>query len=384
MAQIDTSSYEKIYDLTYYGNTTKMNNLLNQQDETTLASWQTNGTNRCEYNSENRIGAYSGWNIPSGIFIDYVHFYVTRFSGQNKTLYATIQYKDAGGTWHDVQDIEVTTTIPYPSNVVTVSVRATAYGIRWIHYKEPVKSSSNNIFFSGLTLFAPDLPFYTVHYEANGGTGTMADQNINVDEPTALSPNAFTREDHIFRGWSTTAGGSVEYTDGQVVENLASENETVTLYAVWQTAPLGIFIQYNKSENIKVDKEIETILSLSGVLKSETSIIDPVILFGGDITAVAGANYMTIPKFGRSYFITNIRSIRNGLFEISAHVDVLSSFADEIRGCSGIVARNEALYNLYLRDDQIQTMARPRFQQLLFENGYEPDVDDVSYILAVV
>ena len=384
MAQIDTSSFEKIYDLTYYGNTTKMNNLLNQQDETTLATWQASGTNRCEYNSENRIGAYSGFNIPSGIFIDYIHLYITRYSNQNKTLIVTVQYKDAGGTWHDVQDIDVTTTIPNPSNVETVNIGQTAYGIRWYHYKEPVKSSSNNIFFNGLTLYAPDIPYYTVHFDANGGTGTMTDQKINVDEPTALSSNTFTRDDYSFVGWATSAGGAVVYTDGQIVENLAEENETITLYAKWRVSPMSILLQTNNSELNKVDKEIVTVLTCGGELKSETSIIDPSILIECDLNAVKNVNYMTIPRFGRSYFVNNIRSIRNGLVEFTGHVDVLSSFADELRECTGIISRNSDAYDLYLRDNEIKQLARPRFQQLLFEDGHEPDVDDISYILAVI
>lgn len=50
----------------------------------------------------------------------------------------------------------------------------------------------------------------------------------------ALTKNTFTRDGYTFAGWSTTATGSVEYTDGQNVKNLTDEqNGEVTLYAVW-------------------------------------------------------------------------------------------------------------------------------------------------------
>ena len=225
---------------------------------------------------------------------------------------------------------------------------------------------------------------YTIMFDANGGTGTMADQIAIVDIPTPLAPNTFTRSGYYFAGWSTTQDGDVEYTDGQSVTNLAPEDESITLYAVWRVPQLTVTLQTNKSENNRMDKEIDTIASYTGVLKQETSIIDPVLLIECNLLNVVNCNYITIPWFNRSYFVNNIRSVRQGLVEFSCHVDVLSSFANEIRGCSGIVARNEGLYDLYLRDPEIQQLARPRFQQLLFEDGYEPDVDDVSYILAVV
>ncbi|MGI5990539.1 MAG: BspA family leucine-rich repeat surface protein, partial [Lachnospiraceae bacterium] len=48
---------------------------------------------------------------------------------------------------------------------------------------------------------------YTVHFIANGGSGQMADQTINVGESTALTANAFTRSGYTFTGWNTAADG---------------------------------------------------------------------------------------------------------------------------------------------------------------------------------
>ena len=75
---------------------------------------------------------------------------------------------------------------------------------------------------------------YTVTFDANGGKGTMADQELTYDATTELSKNAYTRTDYNFAGWSTRADGNCEYPDGTTVKNLTAKNgATVTLYAVW-------------------------------------------------------------------------------------------------------------------------------------------------------
>lgn len=78
---------------------------------------------------------------------------------------------------------------------------------------------------------------YKVHFNENGSdvTGSMNDQNFVYDVAQNLTVNAFEREGYCFQGWSTTATGSVEYTDQQSVKNLTDVDEDVVdLYAVWQ------------------------------------------------------------------------------------------------------------------------------------------------------
>ena len=75
---------------------------------------------------------------------------------------------------------------------------------------------------------------YTVKYDANGGSGTMADTPFVYDVPQNLRTNAFTRTGYIFRGWAASINGTVEYTDGKSVNNLtATPGGTVTLFAKW-------------------------------------------------------------------------------------------------------------------------------------------------------
>ena len=79
----------------------------------------------------------------------------------------------------------------------------------------------------------------------------------------------------------------------------------------------NIVIQNNRSEQNKLDKTLTTISTLTGTLKTETSIIDPVIIVEGALSDLKTCNYCTISEFGRSYFVNNIKSIRNNLIELS-------------------------------------------------------------------
>lgn len=75
---------------------------------------------------------------------------------------------------------------------------------------------------------------YTVQFNANGGSGSMADQSFTYGTAQSLSSNTFTRTGYTFAGWATHSDGDGQYTDGQTVSNLtAAQNGTVTLYAKW-------------------------------------------------------------------------------------------------------------------------------------------------------
>lgn len=76
---------------------------------------------------------------------------------------------------------------------------------------------------------------YTVRFDANGGIGSMADQQHSYNAAQTLTPNAFTKTGYSFAGWNTKSNGSgTSYAGGASVKNLSAvKDETVTLYAMW-------------------------------------------------------------------------------------------------------------------------------------------------------
>ena len=88
---------------------------------------------------------------------------------------------------------------------------------------------------------------YSVKFNKNGGTGTMADESFTYGTAKALTANAFTRTGYTFKGWATTGGATTAaYTDKQSVNNLTSTaNGTVTLFAVWQVNTYSVKFNAN-------------------------------------------------------------------------------------------------------------------------------------------
>ena len=88
---------------------------------------------------------------------------------------------------------------------------------------------------------------YTVAFNANGGTGSMANLSFAAGATKALTINTFTRTGYIFVGWATSASATTStYDDGQSVKDLTTTSgATVTLYAVWQAN--AYTIKFNKN-----------------------------------------------------------------------------------------------------------------------------------------
>ncbi len=73
---------------------------------------------------------------------------------------------------------------------------------------------------------------YTVTFDPNGGSGTMADETENA--PAALTTNTFTRTGYAFGGWNTASDGTgTSYADGAVYPFTSD----ATLYARWTAIP---------------------------------------------------------------------------------------------------------------------------------------------------
>lgn len=78
--------------------------------------------------------------------------------------------------------------------------------------------------------------YYTVSFNGNGNTsGSMSDENVEVNEDFRLPTNTFVREGYEFIGWTTTADGTgIVYTDTQSIQNLVSAGGNVELFAKWR------------------------------------------------------------------------------------------------------------------------------------------------------
>lgn len=135
---------------------------------------------------------------------------------------------------------------------------------------------------------------------------------------------------------------------------------------------MELILYTNSSDDHTVTKNLTQILDITnGVLREECSIIDPVIKIEGlQAGNYANCNYAYIPSFGRYYFVKNI-ILKGNLCELHMHVDVLSSFATELKALDAIVSRQEKKYNLYLQDGLFRTYQNPHIQIKQFPVSFD-------------
>lgn len=150
----------------------------------------------------------------------------------------------------------------------------------------------------------------------------------------------------------------------------------------------------NTSSPNVVDKEFNVLTTVIGNLRKPSSIIDPIIVVELDQNDQwrKSTNYAYIPDFRRYYYITNIIAVEGNylddnqvahqLWEIHMHVDVLKSFADQIRAQSAVVARQEFRYNLMLDDGFFMTYQNPKIQTKTFSNPSPFETQEFVLVVA--
>lgn len=126
-------------------------------------------------------------------------------------------------------------------------------------------------------------------------------------------------------------------------------------------------ILYNtSSDRRKIDKDLSLVATTSCILKEGTDKNSPFIVLAGDYDC----NYC---KFDGKYFYLSEKTYETGHRVVyKANVDVLMTYADEIKNCQAICIRsNRRAENLYLNDENAYVMQnRASVQVLNFPNGF--------------
>ena len=133
---------------------------------------------------------------------------------------------------------------------------------------------------------------------------------------------------------------------------------------------MTIKLYRNMSEEIAVTKNITDEITYTGNLRNESSVIDPVILI--EAANLSDYNYAWIEEFHRFYFIRNIVSVRTGLWRLTMHVDVLSTYAGYIKDNNAIMSRNSNVWNLYYQDEQFKILNYETIQTKAFGTSLTP------------
>lgn len=188
----------------------------------------------------------------------------------------------------------------------------------------------------------------------NRKTLTLTGEN---DKDYQIIWSSYTPADKIFLGLSRSPNSSVPLIPvGKEVP--VSFNDSTALYEVYgKYKPLStkfeIHTYKSSAEQNRVDKTnfLTADMIISGVLREASSLIHPSITFTSDI--IPTFNYVYIPIFNRYYYVTDITSIKNKLWQMSLTVDVLMTYKEALLACTGYIDRNENEYNGLIPDGMI-------------------------------
>ena len=108
----------------------------------------------------------------------------------------------------------------------------------------------------------------------------------------------------------------------------------------------------NRSDNRDMIKDLDVVNeNVVCDIYEPCDVINPILLVDKDtIDPISLTNYCKIPSFNRDYFITNIVPDNAHRVKLYCHVDVLSTYASQIRYCPLIAARSSNQPNYFLED----------------------------------
>lgn len=160
---------------------------------------------------------------------------------------------------------------------------------------------------------------YTIVFDKNAQPntseilGTMENQVIDIDQNAELSINAFAREGYGFKGWNTEADGSGNsYTNQQVVNNLAANGETITLYAQWQAYNYIVKFDGNGATNGSMNDQVFTFDQEATAIASNTFSREYYTFAGWSTSKDGAAVYQNEQQ------ISNLTNVKDGIVNLYA------------------------------------------------------------------
>ena len=123
---------------------------------------------------------------------------------------------------------------------------------------------------------------YFIAFDANGGSGTMSNQRINVGETQNLTDCTFTRNGYSFAGWATTADGEVAYNNGAPIT--ASATGFLKLYAKWVLLDWAATHSGDSWNDAYIIYEVSQLEEIATNVNAGTTYKDKYFKLGGNIT----------------------------------------------------------------------------------------------------
>lgn len=176
------------------------------------------------------------------------------------------------------------------------------------------KKMSGNATYSNYSTDCNEGTKVTITFNANGGEGTMAAQQVPQSTSRNLNSNTFTRAHYTFNGWNTQANGSgTSYADGASINT----STDLTLYAQWTEASQYTVTFKNNGVTYatKTNYEGETITDVADPTACEGYTFEgwSTQTYAADNTSAATIDYTgTIPAANTTYHAVYSKTVSGG------------------------------------------------------------------------
>ena len=130
----------------------------------------------------------------------------------------------------------------------------------------------------------------------------------------------------------------------------------------------------------KLEKTLGTADSRTGAVRGAIDVLRPEVLVEGGVVL---ANYAYIKDFGeRYYYIEEREVVRKGLQRLQLRVDVLMTYAAQIKTCPAVFDRSHNLDDAYLSDGSLPVHSFQRLATIPFFREFTfGDQFDEQYVV---
>lgn len=220
-------------------------------------------------------------------------------------------------------------------------------------HKYTIKLYNGNQVFTFITSHKVSISLNKDNTTPNGyilDTGSGGSQPFIVSLPTDFD---------IFRGLRTRIGGWFLPVNSSVdefyLDNYAENYEVIfdtIIETIVEPTSITMALYEFSGEKTIVDKSnyLKLVGELTGTLRESCSMVSPIMTIV--YPNIPTFNYVYIPNFKRYFFVTDITSVRDGLWNITLRVDVLMTYRYKILSQKCIIARNEFDFNNMIEDTQ--------------------------------
>ena len=148
---------------------------------------------------------------------------------------------------------------------------------------------------------------------------------------------------------------------------------------------MNITLYNNKSDKRNLIKNITEIKTVAATAKGDISVISPVLIL--NYTDMSNINYCYITEMNRYYYIKNVTYLTGKRIQLFLEVDVLMSYADEIKALKVNVLRYSGIRPTYISDGRIPLYSNTKQYVITFPDNIfnltDPKDTDKNFLLNI-